>query len=329
MQPPTLPPRTSSLKFTESVLFPVNAVVAFAGNLLVCLAVYRNASLRSTTNLYITALAISDILSALICQSLAIGVWITGEWPYGNVICNIYGFFAHFLIYVSVWTMTLTAVNRFFRVVKRGVYGRVFTQRVSLLLIGTLWLLAALIVLLPVLCGWGEFRFLSEFGGCGWYFFTEDMNTIFNSLQVVAFSVIPSIVIITCYIKVYRAIRAHNLNMAANFQGRLGGARITVEEIRITKTLSALVLGFALCWVPSFSIVLIVRLIISYTPHEVSFVASFLLALSSAINPFIYGVMNPSFRREFREILCCNGDARSDLQEPEPRFRFFTEEHAV
>ena len=102
--------------------------------------------------------------------------------------------------------------------------------------------------------------------------------------------------------QVARTIRQHNADIQDSLQS---GGRISVEEIKITKTLFALVLGFALCWVPSFSIVVLVRIILSYTPHGVAFVAGYLLSLSSAINPFIYGAMNRPFRREFREILRC------------------------
>ena len=319
---PTLPPRSASLKWCETVLFAVNASVAFLGNFLVCLAVYRSQNLRSTTNIYIAALAISDILTALFCQTLATGVWASGRWIYGEIACDIYGFFAHFLIYVSVWTMALTAINRFFRVVKHHLYRKIFTRKFSLLVIGATWAAIAFLVLLPVLAGLGEFRFLDSFGGCGWYFPSSVMNAVFNSLQVSLFSVIPSVVIIVCYLKVYRAIRAHNANIARN----AAQPGISGEEIRITKTLAALVLGFALCWIPSFSIVLLSRIILSNTPHEVSFVASFLLALSSAINPFIYGAMNTAFRGEFTAILCRRGPrSRDNSQDLAPTFRVIQE----
>ena len=45
-------------------------VLSLTGNLLVCIAVYQNARLRTTTNLYIIALAVSDLMSVGIKYSL-------------------------------------------------------------------------------------------------------------------------------------------------------------------------------------------------------------------------------------------------------------------
>ena len=300
-----LPYRSTGVVIVETMLFLMNATAALFGNALVCIAVYRNPRLRSTTNLYITALALTDILTASICQALTAGVLATGRWNYGPEVCRFYGFFAHFLIFCSVYTMTLTAVNRYFRIVKPQKYKNIFTFRNSVAIISIMWAFLAFLVGLPVMAGWASFLFLPDFAGCGWFFHTEASNIGFNTLQSVLCSGIPSVVIIFSYIKVSRTIRAHNNNIQDTLQG---GNRITVEEIKITKTLYALVVGFALCWVPSFSIVVLVRIILNYTPHGVAFVAAYLLGLSSAINPFIYGAMNRPFRKEFRKILCCGRD---------------------
>ena len=297
-----LPYRSTGVIVVESALFLVNATVAVIGNALVCLAIYRNPGLRSTTNLYITALAVTDMLTALICESLSSGVLITGRWIYGQQICKVQGFLAHYLIYTSVYTMTITAINRYFRMTKPQMYRKIFSFKNSLVIMLGLWAFLAIIVGLPVMAGWASFQFLPDFAGCAWFFHTQAANTGFNVFQSVMCTVIPSVVIVYCYVKVSRTIRAHNANIQDTLQGQ---NRISVEEIKITKTLYALVVGFGFCWIPSFSIVILVRIFLNHTPHGVAFVTIYLIGLSSAINPFIYGAMNRSFRKEFRKILCC------------------------
>ena len=49
-------------------------MVCLIGNSLICIAVYRNAKLRSSTNLYIISLAISDIINAVIVMPL---LWVS------------------------------------------------------------------------------------------------------------------------------------------------------------------------------------------------------------------------------------------------------------
>ena len=60
--------RTEALVCTETVLFAVTNVVAILGNLLTFYAVYRNHRLRTIPNMFLIALALSDILMSTICM---------------------------------------------------------------------------------------------------------------------------------------------------------------------------------------------------------------------------------------------------------------------
>ena len=97
-----------------SALIVLN-LMSLMGNTLVCMSVYRNTQLRTTTNLYIMALAISDLLSAVFVMPFVTAVLVRGHWIFGEVICDVLAFFSAFIIYVSPVTMGLTAVNRYVR----------------------------------------------------------------------------------------------------------------------------------------------------------------------------------------------------------------------
>ena len=79
-----LVPRSTAQVVGESMIFLTIDLLAFSGNLLVCLAMYRNPRLRTTTNIYITTLAVSDILNSLIVQPLTVGTIMTGRWVAGS-----------------------------------------------------------------------------------------------------------------------------------------------------------------------------------------------------------------------------------------------------
>ena len=84
-------------------------VLSLMGNTLVCVLIYKNRRLRTTNNLYIIALAVSDLLSAVFVMPYSIGVLITSKWVFEGVICQLHAFFSLFVIYVSPVTMGLTA----------------------------------------------------------------------------------------------------------------------------------------------------------------------------------------------------------------------------
>ena len=77
-----------------------------------------------------------------------------------------------------------------------------------------------------------------------------------------------------------------------------------MEETKVTKTLGAVIVSFAFCWVPVCVIDYVdAALRIPTLPRQVYLTYGFLVYLSSAINPFIYGATNRHFRREGKVIL--------------------------
>ena len=71
--------RSLTLVIMEGSLLVVLNIVSLIGNVLVCLSVYRNPRLRTSTNLYIIALAISDLLSAVFVMPPAEIVLFSGK----------------------------------------------------------------------------------------------------------------------------------------------------------------------------------------------------------------------------------------------------------
>ena len=81
--------RSVFLTVLEAGSLIVLNVLSLLGNILVCISVYRNTRLRTTTNLYIIALAVSDLLSAIFVILLSTGVLILSRWPFGQTLCQI------------------------------------------------------------------------------------------------------------------------------------------------------------------------------------------------------------------------------------------------
>ena len=122
------------------------------------------------------------------------------------------------------------------------------------------------------------------------------------------------VIIAVCYYKVYKTVKHSNTIFTAANQSRL---RANVEEAKITKILAVVLMGYLACWTPIC--------IIDYTdvgfgkptfPRRIYIMYMFLLYGSSSINPFIYGVLNKSFRREYgrvvAEIVQCGSPKKDD-----------------
>ena len=134
--------RSAYLVVVEVSLLIVLNLLSLMGNTLVCISVYRNTRLRTTTNLYITALAISDLLSAVFVMPLSIGVLVGGRWIFGKVGCSFHSFLSLFAIYVSPVTMRLTALNPYVRMCRpEHEYQKFFPRKKALALLASGFLL--------------------------------------------------------------------------------------------------------------------------------------------------------------------------------------------
>lgn len=87
----------------EWVLIAIHAVVfiiGLIGNALVCIAVYRNHSMRTVTNYFIVNLALADFMVILICLPPTVLWDVTETWFFGTAMCRIVLYFqVRFLIY--------------------------------------------------------------------------------------------------------------------------------------------------------------------------------------------------------------------------------------
>ena len=78
--------RTLFLTIVEASSLGILNVLSSTGNILVCISVYKTNQLRrTTTNLYIIALALSDLISAVIIMPFSTTVLITSDGVFGSV----------------------------------------------------------------------------------------------------------------------------------------------------------------------------------------------------------------------------------------------------
>ena len=124
------------------------------------------------------------------------------------------------------------------------------------------------------------------------------------NFTILASSIIFVLIIFLAYLKVFRFVSHHNHGVASNLQQ----ANTLRRETKVTKTLVTVVLGFVVCWVP----VIVIQFIYLFVDSKLkqlripNFVYLFQVTLiyaSSAINPFIYGLTNKQFRKEYLELL--------------------------
>jgi len=288
-----LPPRSVGLVVVESSTSALLVLSAILGNLLLLVSLYRKPRLKSSTGILVAALAMTDLLNAFIPGALFWSSLTKGKMSLSNFGCQISGFFMHFLTYVSIATMVLTAINRYVCVLKPNVYRKAFSYHRSMLYIAFLWVFVAVVVFLPILSGSSTFAFNPVMAACAMKFTTTNAEIGYTFFIVTFFVVCCLIIISVCYFRVSRFIRHHNVNTTS---------QLSRQEINLTKALFVLVFSFAALWIPAFLMIVLSRLVLkAKLPRQFVLVVPYLIYLSSALNPWIYGVMCPAVRSKMKK----------------------------
>ena len=289
--------RRGDLVVLESFICALLLILSLVGNVLVIVVVFKKPRLSTTTSLFIAALATTDLINAIIPGPLFLASLITGKMPYAPIACDISGFFMHFLTLASVSTMGLIAVNRYLCVLKPNRYKTIFTTTRSAVFLGSLWLFISLVVVFPLILGWASMEFSSSMATCSLHFNSFTSETSFTIFVMLIFVVSSFVIVALSYYFVSKALRQHRNHLSA-VRG------LSVQEINLTKTFFVLVVSFIVLWLPTFVVIFLFRVVLGKTlPRQLAVAIPYELLANSAVNPWIYGAMNPSFRKKFRSVL--------------------------
>ena len=296
--------RKSELVWIETCLFAIINVAAFLGNLSVCYAVYRNQRLRTLSNMFVVALAVSDILMSTWCMPFSVATLIHGQWIFGEAFCRFHGFGALTFGLASLHTMGIIAVSRYFCVVKPEKYIVLFNKQRTLIYIAVVWCVALIGSVPPFFFEHIGFEFQPGKAMC---LYTFDANIAYTIFIECIYIATPLTLIAFCYSKVFYTVSRSNRVFA--LENNPQQLRAHVEEAKVTKTLAAVMVGFACCWLPVCIIDYIDAARGEPTLARQAYLTyGFLVYLSSSINPFIYGATHKQFRREYktalRDVLC-------------------------
>lgn len=293
--------RADFLIVVEAAALLLVDITALVGNGLVFAVAYRNRQRLTITDLLIVALASTDLLLALTVMPLSAGALITGVWLYSRPVCLFQGFCVITFATASLNTLSVIAVNRYYCVVKNNDYRTVFSTRKTLGYLAIVWLAAFCFSVPPLVFGADDYAFQPGKVLCVYPF---EINIAYTICLDVVFIGLPTSTICFCYWRVFRRVRQRNRVLSGKGH-ELTTSRTNVQEANITKTLLVVLIGFALCWLP----VLVMDTIDVVTgaltlPRQLYLFYTFMVFLSSTINPFIYALVNKRFRKEYSKVLC-------------------------
>ncbi|XP_053722115.1 gastrin-releasing peptide receptor [Synchiropus splendidus] len=289
------------------------AVVGLIGNITLIRTFCSAKSIRNVPNLFMSSLALGDVLLLLTCAPVDASRYLSEEWMFGRVGCKVIPFIQLTSVGVSVFTLTALSADRYRAIVKPLDIQTSNTTAGIVLRAALIWFFS-LILAIPeaVFSDLHTFHVASTndtFVTCAPYPHAGDLHPKIHSMaSFLIFYVIPLLVISVYYTFIACSLLKSTSNLPV--EGNVHARRQVESRKRVAKTVLVFVGLFAICWLPSH----VIYLYRSYHYSQVdtslvhfvcSVVARILAFTNSCLNPFALYLLSKSFQKQFNRQLCC------------------------
>ena len=143
----------------------------------------------------------------------------------------------------------LLAVCRCFRLAKPVLYTSIFSETRSIIMAVSAWMLTIAAITIRFSSPLYQTRTSAIQPALCVEIFMETSAVIRDGVVKSLCITIPSLVVVVCYVKIYRTIRQHNTSIEIS-SSRWRTSPHGAGERKVTKTLTAVVVGFYICWFP-------------------------------------------------------------------------------
>nr|XP_002714786.1 trace amine-associated receptor 6-like [Oryctolagus cuniculus] len=289
-------------------VFGFGAVLAIFGNLLVMISILHFRQLHSPTNFLIASLAGADFLVGATVMPFSMVRSVESCWYFGRSFCTLHTCCDVAFCYSSLFHLCFISIDRYIAVTDPLVYPTKFTMSVSGICIGISWIL-------PLVYSGAVFYTGAHDDGL------EDLSSAINcvggcqpvinqlwSLTYFLLFFTPTSTMIVLYSNIFlvakqQAKKIENSSSQAQLISGAYKVRVAKRERKAAKTLGITVVAFLVSWLPYIIDLLVDSFWGFITPSYVYEIFCWFGYYSSALNPLIYALFYPWFRRAIKLII--------------------------
>ncbi|NXO67767.1 GPR19 protein, partial [Phainopepla nitens] len=280
-------------------------LISVLGNFLVCLVIHRSRRTQSTTNYFVVSMACADLVSSVGSAPLLLLQLSSGRWMLGSGGCRLVRYVQYLTPGVQIYMLLAISVDRCYTLI-HPLNFRVSREKAKRITLVS-WLCGALFAS-PACFLHGS----STDHHCNFFLPSSWLGVTSGVIHLsVLLLLIPSLLIIVCYQKLFTCIWRSGTEDTA---GRRTMNLVSRRKVKTVKMFFIFVLDFLLSWLPFFMVQL-------WHPQETDYRKSSLLFLavtwisfsSSASKPTLFYIYHANFRRGMKEICCMWKYLRSNI----------------
>ncbi|XP_035287221.1 trace amine-associated receptor 13c-like [Anguilla anguilla] len=270
------------------------------GNLLVIISICHFKQLQTPTNFLVLSLAMVDFLVGVIVMPVYFLTWID-QWRCFDILyCITFKLAAYCFTCISVYNVALIGLDRYLALSNPFYYSMKMTVNVTLRMIAILWLYS-LIYNMVLLYFNGDFTDMKENITCGQCVGT--VNKVWAIVDFIIAFVSPCSMIVIINLKIFAIAKKHANKIRSVRKCPKNDHGSMASERKAAKSLGILVAVFLLCSVPYYVSAFIEIYFRNKSVDLAISITAPVLYLNSSINPIIYALFYPWFRRSVKLIL--------------------------
>ncbi|XP_030614794.1 trace amine-associated receptor 13c-like [Archocentrus centrarchus] len=275
------------------ILMPPTSLLTVALNLLIIIAVCHFRQLHTPTNILLLSLAVTDFLVGFMFMPGEI-LRNTACWFLGQLTCSLYNYVSFIVTCVSVGNVVLISFDRYVAICDPLHYPTRITDRRVKLCVCLCWLCSVFYCYFIVgndLIQPGVHN--SCYGECILF-----LDFIAGVVDLALSFIVPVTVIVVLYMRVFvvavsqaRAMRSHVTAVTLQLSVSQTPKK---SELKAARTLGVLVLVFLICFSPYYCVSILGEELLNSASASIVF---YLFLLNSFLNPLIYAMFYPWFRK--------------------------------
>lgn len=295
-------------QITVIALYSIVILLGFLENLVILCVLLKNRHLHTPTNIFIMGLAISDILLCSFNLPFQLHYQLTETWAFGGALCKVIMPTYGVPVFVSSMSILMIAIDRYILIVHP--FRKRMSKYTAVAMVGSI---ACFTIILSVplivhtkyeVVDIPAIRVYKEL--CIEIWPDLKLRRAYSVTTVVIQFFIPLIATSLLY-----------MNISAVLRNRPIKKNERRKNHKTNKILISIVISFSICWMPWNLVNLMVEFNQKLLSGRYFKLVDLLLKIfamgSACVNPFLYGWLNDSFRKELN--LCVKHTARNRIRQ--------------
>uniref|UniRef100_I6SGT1 Onychopsin n=1 Tax=Epiperipatus cf. isthmicola LH-2012 TaxID=1200982 RepID=I6SGT1_9BILA len=305
------PKQTELMHFIFGLSICFLGILSVIGNFLVMWIFGGTKGLRTPSNIFVINLAFSDFM--MMATNFPVYVYNSyyQHWALGSFICEIYGFCGAFFGTLSIVTMAVISIDRYYVIVKPFVVMRKMNHTKATFIVAGVWIYV-LAWCLPPFFGWNAYVPEGFLTTCSFDSLSDGFyNKAFVFGLFLGAYALPLSIILYCYFYIFKEVAKHEAEFKRKAKemnvASLRGNEEFMKKRREIKT-AKIAFSIIFLWIFAWTPYAVVALMGVFTDHSkitplVSNLPAVFAKTAAVYNPIVYAISHPKFRSALRKKL--------------------------